>query len=1199
MPACAAKMASFEDSLPDAFWQRKTFDDEELEGRPGARRQTGASGFANADDARINHAVEAMETDPSDDPMEVLAASIDGLQLGPSRETIGQEAAEMLARQLGIDSAATDDALSNLLGPDETPEQVLARTSVYWQERINSIGLMEKALRGKLVGSDEYDEAYTKYRNARVRTCWHLMKTSPLRPSAVKVSMDWFEKLDKQFPLFPTRYPDLPYFDNLMTHVADDLITVGNPGQSFETMLLVRITCLAAPQFNTKQSLFTLLAGDASTGKSYLQSKCASMLPPGWVIMLSHMSALALSDDVNGDFCVLMIEEAPLTLTQETAEKTGQDGGASFIKCLFTNKICITRTMAYDKGKRTRQVHVTSKMMTGVFATNNKIDATSPLCKRYMVLKPSFDPDIAEKINPVEVQSLSKEQKTAILRQQVLAHLVQVTEGMIGMGAIKPPNMDAFAVHWNTVVKEMAGRGHAMADAKAVIQVQQVVRTLVVMKAVAAAVMSEVNFDLRMDTSNGNAKRFGDHIVEHMANIERLLVCEIPEIVFGISACASIFGDDTESKLLEAARRLLGIEVKDGVVHVTRSVNPMPDRRVVLATLSSPADAAAIAATADAAALMSGAATQREFADLALTYHWQYLELLPQDGRGLLNVARALLTRCTERPSEKNSMTAMLALCQRSEKHRAMIGVVEGNERLIKPDPKRPGVFKGHIFAKREWPADYEQRLLNPDGGGNKVTNRDTETRIYVLLDALVYHQTQAAAMKESLLALQNITTDTARLLICAPLEAPAHRFNPKQMHTFHGLFDYVDFKRNPDKVLYFHSHTALLPLQAADYNPGDIFDGGDETLVGLDGEEIERRQTAYSNRQHAITAPILAITSAIDYDLYMSRQTECGHNDRAADLMYWTSMPELCVNLRSQFPAIFSRNYEGRRYPDDLLREAQERNMQVQMALSNVGSMADKLALVPSFSRITSGVPLRVAAPSLHRMQRVFSSGGIEALRMLFAAPPARIPHGFKLDEVSQELIAENADAQKHWQVTDGILALYQDAKDTASAYMNFAGYHLQFAHNKSVSIRVGSSNRLLMPVTLRDRLTNKRASPSEGAAPSGFDDGTRSTSTSAAAASAPAVRSMSDRIDSNLEALRNSRSNLHLKIRRSNDGETAAATAAMNEIWRAHIDAARVAQAAAVAVATPAVGSNDGDETTQIRPAIAFNPYARDEDP
>lgn len=186
-------------------------------------------------------------------------------------------------------------------------------------------------------------------------------------------------------------------------------------------------------------------------------------------------------------------------------------------------------------------MHVTSKMMTGHFSANFEQDP-SALFKRYLLTKPALDMDVEAKIVARATTPQKDEQKFAILRQQLIAHHVQTTELIIGMGAIKEPDMSAFSVIWRAVSEEMAQRGYSVAEPMQIVMVEQVVRTLVVLKAVCAAVLSETNHELRVDVQTGEPKRFEDHYQEHLKNIERLLVAELPEILFGISLCADVFG---------------------------------------------------------------------------------------------------------------------------------------------------------------------------------------------------------------------------------------------------------------------------------------------------------------------------------------------------------------------------------------------------------------------------------------------------------------------------------------------------------------------------------------------------------------------------------------------------------------------------------------------------------------------------------
>lgn len=1016
--------------------------------------------------------------DQYDDPAE--GGFNDSFSANPSSAAaVRAEARDVAQRRAGLSDdgdggGGAEEAPSNILDGNKTVEDVLFATSKIWEERMNSAKLFEQQLGGLTCGDNsDYDDAQRNYRTSRVRTCYGAIagKEFDVRlPNAVRASRDWFAKLPRQFVLVPTLYSNLTYFGNLMVQVANDMEAIANPGQSFETMLLTRVTCLAAPQFNTKQTLMLLMAGDASVGKSYLMHCNKDMLPPGRAVMMAHMSTLALSDDQNDDFVVLMVEETPQTMTQETVERTGNDGGASFIKTLFTNKIVITRTVAYDKGKRTRQVHVTSKMMTGVFATNGSLVASSPLLKRYLVVKPSFDPEIALKINRVSATSLSEEQAGALLRQQIIAHLVMLAELMIGMGALRQVDMDVFAVVWNRVVKEMALAGHAMIDAKAVIMVQQVVRTLVVMRAVCEACLSEYNIELRVDTNTGEPKRFDDHYQEHFANIESLLVAQEPEIYFGISLCASIFGDETEGKIIEAARRLTGINIRDDVAVLTRKPHLMPNN---------------IATASDGRR--------------SINYFTHYVEMIPPEGRGLDGLNSALISKCLERPSRNNVASAIERMMTKTiEQPRVHLCPPSGDGDYGRIEPK-PGSSNGSngndkpikvaMIRKVQLPDDHEARMMDECIGsvGSKMAPSRGNWRYYVAVQALIKYTSQAEAMRKALLRLQHVGTIRKRHIISMPLTADRSAFCKREQH-FYGILGYLDFERDPNNVLFFHSHHTLLGSQISALNPANLYDGGDPRLRNLSKEEIARRQVAKTNHSLAAQTPITVVKSLLDFAVFMKRQQLCAMPLASADLKHWTTFTDVCIAMRRDFRQNFGA-VVIEDYPNRLLAEAQARNASIDAESHASIPLAKKLEHYTGFDSLATSQIGSVAPPASIFMHNVFCQSGMDTLRSLFVTHSGSLATPPLLDAESAALVERDPEARLNWETARNIYRSYKDADRVATAFLNYAGFSVKMlpplpggggSSQRCVSLTPldidPAAVALLRPVSADDRLKNKR---------------------------------------------------------------------------------------------------------------------------
>lgn len=922
-----------------------------------------------------------------------------------------------------------EQPISNVLGKNETVEDVLVKTSYVWEQRIESAQLFDR-MRNIVIGDDgtrlggtsavnielseNYEKLYSAFRVDRLSKCFPDIWSGEhnARLSTVVISAHgWYKKLENPWPLVPTRYSNLTYFGNMMAHVANDFTVIANPGLNFESMMLTRVTCLAAPEFNTGQTLFTLLAGDASVGKSYIMLQNKRMLPPGWVNMISHLSTMALTDDGNDDFGVLMIEETPATMTQETSEKTGHDNGASFLKCLLTNKIAQTRTVSVENGQRKRCVHVTSKMMTGVFATNGRLDLHSPLLKRYLVIKPSYDPLIAEKINKLDDMNVDEEVKNAILRQQVIAYLVQQTQLAIGMGCIKPVNMDAFTLTFAQVVKRMRHYGYPMTEAKSVNHVAGVVRTLVVMRAVCEACLSEKNVHLRVDLETGRPIPFQENYLQHFANIEALLVAQEPEILFGISMCHSIFGDDTQGKLFEAAKNLCGIEVKDGKFVYKQLPSFLPTEAV------------------------------GEGAERRMQFKRQYVEMNPLQGRGLEQLVTSLCANCIENPSRNNMNVCLKELQSKNLEHKFVDYDQDGETKFghsfFRDDmPKQVSP----IVVKRYMADNFEQTEV-----GERKSNRSKElsnVRYYILLPALMEFVSQSDAMKQSLLDLQHIGTIEATHIINIPLRAKRTQFDTKETFPFYGIYECLHFKRK-EVLLFHHSHNALLPEQFNMLSTASMFDFGNQDLP----QRVEARKAfveATRKRAKSALTPVRAITSAIDYASFMNRQQVCAASYDDVDIYYWPYFVKACLEIRRQMKSVFGPD-EPKIYPDSLLKEAQYRNQIVDLQKCSA-PIADKLARLARVNDLSGRNVWKKQPPSEYHMHNVAKGeNGLESLRLLFSSNCSDVNAAPVLDARSKDLINSSADGIANWSTVCAIFSDYKHAERTSKAFLRYCGLDLQ----------------------------------------------------------------------------------------------------------------------------------------------------------
>lgn len=922
------------------------------------------------------------------------------------------------AGQEGNASKPSDDQqpaeiISNVLGPNETVEDVLKKTSYIWEQRIESAKLIDQ-LRNIPIGDDNtYNEKYIEYRESRLKKCfldiWSGQHHARL-PQPVNSGGKWFDTLTA-LPLVPTLYENLTYFGNVMTQIANDFTIIANPGLNFEPMLLTRLTCLAAPEFNPYQSIYLLLAGDASVGKSFIMKKNEEMLPPGWCNMMAHLSTLALTSDSNEDCGVLMIEETPAAMTQETNDKNGHDNGASFLKTLLTNKIAQTRTVSVDQGQRKKCVHVTSKMMTGVFATNGKLTLESPLLKRYLVIKPSHDPTIAEKINKLGEMNTEPEMKNALLRQRVIAHLVQLAHLAIGMGCIKPPNMDAYTVMFADVVKSMRSLGHPLTEPKSMNNVATVVRTLVVMRAVCEACLSEKNVHLRVDFATNKPIPFQDNYLQHFANIEALLVAQEPEIIFGISICHTIFGDDTEGKVIEAARSLCGIELKDDKFILERETFFMP-----------------IDVTGNGE-------------DRHMEFKRHYVEMMPLEGRGLERLLTSLSANCVERPSRANLATALDQMAKKTLKHKAMRLVQDGETKHghVEYDSNSKEQVSA-IVVKRYLADNYEKNRLNDD----KTKDTGSSNRYYILLPALKEYVTQAEAMRQALLNTQHIGTTPARHVISAALRAPRTRHPDSAKQPFYGIFETLEFRPNKNKLICHEAHNALLPEQFNQLSSRTMFEFGDKDMPRTT-EQREAFKSATEKRAKSALTSVRAVTSAVDYGAFMNRQQVCAASHEDIDVYYWPYFTKACLTIRQQMPQIFGP-YKPSQYPDSILLEAQRRNEMLDLSRSSAPVQV-KLRRLARVNDLNGKNVYKKQPPSEYHLHRLAmdNDGDTTALRMAFSSNTRDYSSTPKLNEFSANMLKQHPEGSEIWDTVCTIFSEYKNAEQTAKMFLKHCGFDME----------------------------------------------------------------------------------------------------------------------------------------------------------
>lgn len=327
-------------------------------------------------------------------------------------------------------------------------------------------------------------------------------------------------------------------FNNFISSVWMDFTLMTGSIRNFESMLLARLTCLAAAQRCPAHPLVALLVGEPATGKSFVMDMCTEMLPPGLVI--SSAKQLAATSELDRQHVVLMLDATEVS-TKSRKVKRGQK---SLFQFLLANNVICQRDEA-------------CKMMTGVFAFRGEAIGEPALAEFCLVIRPPRS--IVR-----EIVATQERIADGLIRARVVACLVVLAEQMIGERAIAEPMMDAFVLIWRYVKREMQTLGYAVTS-HAEAMVLRLVRTLVVMKAVSIATLGRGRNELMFDAHTGRWKPFGEHYEEHFKNIEKLLAAELPEIQFGIALCSGVFGvlsnnnDDDEAARLRRSNDLKNI----------------------------------------------------------------------------------------------------------------------------------------------------------------------------------------------------------------------------------------------------------------------------------------------------------------------------------------------------------------------------------------------------------------------------------------------------------------------------------------------------------------------------------------------------------------------------------------------------------------------------------------------------------------
>lgn len=833
--------------------------------------------------------------------------------------------------------------MPNQINKGESAKEVLERSCLIRETRARN----EKSYREAMQGLDENTEQYRRTRrewqDAAIAEAWDVLMKGDIEklPTPAVQGGRWFANLPTQFVEVQSLAHNIDFFGNMILTYAVDTRVLFSPGHQFKYFKLLDTTMIGVAKFDTNMRPWILLAGETSVGKSYMIQCQDKACFPGVSHNWTHMTRMALTDGKSDDNRCYMIEEVNGTLTGRMPKGAsgGEMSGNSIMKSIMTQKEVEIATATVQDGERITIKQVSSKMGGGIFATNEPLpESDNPLLARYIVimceaLSSTDSKAIGNRMKRMTSCELAPQMERALLRRRLIKWYCFVVEWMIAMRVLLDVNMDAFIVFERVVREEMTRLGFPVENVKRNKQLAELVRTLVIEKAVCAALFSEPTLANRRDQYTKQPLKFDVNLVKHMRLIEQFLVCEQPEFVFGVSMAPMLFGDPIKDKIINSARlsifghQLAGDEQNEAAESVNCSflkvANPRYDEKV-----------------------------GNTYGEAALVDNYNYIELVPNDTstRGKANVIGMIRSYMTNGKDSFENIESVLATMVKNTVR--CQNYVKNDQGMLVVDPDDP-----NFYAKKEVRIVANHDSIDPKKQFGQAK------RYYIATHLVLTHEGESSAMRKSLKKLQHRYMGAATHVVnwqhCAPRLPPKSKEKSVNDHIFNGYYDTFDLKP-VDEVMTWKNEFCMTHYDIEQLDNCVQLDVDDSLVMS---PEFARAM------QHGSTW----VNCEVDYTANQVHMARCGADpDKTQDMTFWRVFMKIVAQARIDNARCFSA--KTRKYPDVEIAEVQRMHME-----SDIGQYLDpetREKLLTPYTDVAMSKQIKRACPSKDMLEMMAQNG-------------------------------------------------------------------------------------------------------------------------------------------------------------------------------------------------------------------------------
>ena len=827
-----------------------------------------------------------------------------------------------------IDQAT--DKLSSTVFRGETQEESVTRRCLIRQTRKRLGDTKKKMLHGLTKGSQPYIDAMREFKQKAISEALDVIfkGDEKLLPDPVVCGRRWFNGLEWQFFELPMQAKNLTAFGNYMLQFEQDIQLLFRPGHMSKYMKLLDTVAKSSAKFDVDQRPWVLLSGDASIGKSYLIQSTAKMLFEGVEMSSHHDSNLSESDGSNNDYRLRTMEEWNGSNFGDGSNKganTGSQTGNAFLKNILTNKLVGASRLQKDSDGNWRQVSVVgSKICAGLYATNDPLpgDRTHPLLARMLVVKPESlgaddDMNILNRMSALKSQQLVGQKDAVLQRRKLINWYVFLVEWLIAMNACEQVNMSAQAIYERIVREYMNERNLALEDPKSFKTITELMRTLVVEKAVCSALLSEPMLENRFDAENCRYRKFLDNGVQHVLNIEKFLFVEQPEFVYCMTMCNLLFGDEVQVKIVAAANNAArSRKLVRAYANNTVEGTVVPQLPAVLP--AAPAAGANKKNVAEAAAAAGGKQQQKKKKNKKVTHVFMaekindveqenanYVELIPDDGMlGKEAVAKMLQSYMRGGKTSLNNIKTTLGEMQRTD--------------IL----HHPYTFNGELIEQKDQPKMRFSLLRSEDNGDtkNSGTKAKFSKRYFINTHLLQNFSDPADVLVNALRQLEHHFQRPVMHVCCWPLCEKRWRpgsveqslYEKVPMYNFEGVLRTLKMNPRPD---YYHKFKNEFCMTAMELQTVTCFslqsNALSNGLTDLDAQLVQ--------------SPIMLVNRDPDEIGMIEHLEACGAPLDFDGITHWAMFSHDCLTFRRNNSSVFKFTLEPYQYPLELLRKKQQ----------------------------------------------------------------------------------------------------------------------------------------------------------------------------------------------------------------------------------------------------------------------------------